>query len=160
MLTFRAVLRGSIARFLPASLISIAALLVGLGMPLTAFATDPYPLWSAKMAVALTAGYLAGLEIVRRLAPAVAGIDGWRSLVAGLAAPLPYLLVGSLGSPFNPPWGPLQALDGWVCAGPPWPLWRTCRGGLDGRGFARNRRTGASASRLDTSMWGSDAMSI
>jgi len=113
MLPFRAVLLGSIARFLPASLISIAALLVGLGMPLTAFATDPYPLWSAKMAVALTAGYLAGLDIVRRLAPAVAGIDGWRSLLAGLAAPLPYLLVGSLGSPFNPPWGPLQAL-GWM----------------------------------------------
>lgn len=112
MLPFRAVLRGSLW-FLPASLAGIGLLLVGLGLPLTAFATDPYPLWSAKMAVALTAGYFLGLEIMRRLVPPVAGIDGWRSLVAGLAAPLPYLLVGSLGSPFNPPWGPLQAL-GWM----------------------------------------------
>ena len=69
MLPFRAVLRGSLVWFLPASLASIGLLLVGLGVPLAVFATDPYPLQSAKMAVALTVGYFFGLEIMRRRVP-------------------------------------------------------------------------------------------
>lgn len=109
LLPFRAVLRGAIARFLPASLISLAVLFASLGVPLTERAAGPVLWWGATMAVALTAGYLVGLEILRRLFPPVAAIDGRRSLVAGLVSPVPFFLVGSLGSPFNPPWGWLQA---------------------------------------------------
>ena len=117
MLPFAAVLRGSLARFLPASLVSIATFLVlWAGVPLTSLAAKPVVLMWVPVAVALTVGYLAGLEISRRLSPPVAAVDGWRSLTAGLVSPLPYYLVGSLGSPFNPPWGWYQML-GWMAVG-------------------------------------------
>ena len=114
---FGAALRGALARFLPASLVSIAAYLICLvGVPLTRLAALPAVWLWVPMAAALTAGYLAGLEVSRRLLPPVKAIDGWRSLVAGLVSPLPLKMVWSLGSPFNPPWGYYQAL-GWVSLG-------------------------------------------
>ncbi len=130
MLPFRAVLRGSIARFLPASLISIAAFLVLLGRPLTERAAGPALWWGAKIAVALTVGNLAGLVIIRRLLPPVAAIDGWRSLVAGLVSPLRYCLVGSLGRLSTLHGAGSTLLDGWVYAGSPSLGSRTLYGGL------------------------------
>jgi hypothetical protein len=117
MLSFGVVLRGALARFLPASLVSIAAFfVVWIGVPLNQLAAKPTVWLWAPMAAALTAGYLAGLEVSRRLLPPVKAIDGRRSLMAGLVSPLPLTTVWSLGSPFNPPWGYYQAL-GWVSIG-------------------------------------------
>lgn len=61
-LPFGAVSRGAIARFLPASLISLAGLFAVLGVPLTDRAAGPVMLWGVTIVVALTAGYLGGLN--------------------------------------------------------------------------------------------------
>ena len=99
MLPFGAVLHGAVARSLPTSFFSLGCLFIILGVPLTSRTANPVWLWGATMAVALTVGYLLGSEILRRHFRPVAGIAGWRSMLAGLMSPLPFFLVGSLGSP-------------------------------------------------------------
>ncbi len=80
-----ACVKGTLARFLPASLVVLGPFLL---QPFSNPAAWPPLLWMAVTAGSLAVGFGAGLEGLRRWLWTDAEVDGRRSAVAGLLAPL------------------------------------------------------------------------
>ncbi len=84
-LPLKETLRGALSRFLPSSILSLSAVTAIIG---SIFPLGEFLLGVLIVSGMLTLGFGAGLEGLRRWLYPDAGVDGRRSIVAGLMAPL------------------------------------------------------------------------
>ena len=88
------VLKGSLTRFLPGSIVGMTGLLAVVGWPVNLVGLIPE---YAALLGALTLGFGAGLEAMRRWLYPDAKLSGSRSFIAGLVAPSVWFIWGGLG---------------------------------------------------------------
>ena len=97
-LPFPKVLKATLVRFLPGSVVTLIAGLLVLGGNLTSMDLLGVVAGSAAF---LSLGYGVGLEALRRWLYPDADVDGRRSFVAGLVAPLGAFIAGVLAGPMS-----------------------------------------------------------
>jgi hypothetical protein len=93
-------LQGTLGRFLPASLLSTGLTLAGLGF-LSGSSVLELGLVALLASGVLTIGFGAGLEGLRRWLPRDAGVEGRRSVLAGLLSPLATFIFAVLHGGFG-----------------------------------------------------------
>ena len=93
-------LRGTFGRFLPGTVLSLAAVFTFLGGGGPGVWPEAIVLVGGT-GLALSLGFGAGLEALRRWLYPDARVDGRRSFVAGLMAPLLFFILGIVSSPIS-----------------------------------------------------------